>query len=255
MGMDDDVPFCMVAVSDEWTRGRGPSGPGVERRTPIVAADRIVEALCAAMFAPDAVLQFTGAKSAQRVDLEAVTAGTSPVRVLRCTPRDDAFDVFFLRPGQGAELRFTDEPGLHRFETQVLAGHPFAVLCVWPILGERLCRRSAVRTRVPDGAAYPRVRLPLTDGAFWEGRDVRDVSRSGLRLAVPPEVMFPLGRAARLELVLGPEHDARISLLAVARNLTCDDATGQMLYGLEFLAPALDAEMAIECFAAVLAGR
>lgn len=166
---------------------------------------------------------------------------------------------------QAAELRFTDEPGLHRFETQVLARHPFAVPCAWPVAGERRCRRHAARTRVPGGAAYPRVRLPLTDGACWEGADVRDVlregadvrdaSRGGLRLALPPEVMFPLGRPARIELLLGPEQDARLELLGVARNLTCDDATGQMVYGVEFLAPALDAEMALECFAAALGGR
>lgn len=255
MAMDDDAPFCLVAVADDLIRGRGETGPGTVTRTPITAPDRIVEALCAAMFAPDAVLHFAGAKAPHRVTLEAVTAGPRATRVLRCKPRDGEFDTFFLKPGQAAELRFTDEPGLHRFETQVLAGHPFAVLCAWPVAGERRCRRHAARTRVPGGAAYPRVRLPLTDGACWEGADVRDVSRGGLRLALPPEVMFPLGRPARIELLLGPEQDARLELLGVARNLTCDDATGQMVYGVEFLAPALDAEMALECFAAALGGR
>jgi hypothetical protein len=252
MGMDDDVPFCMVAVADELIRGRGETGGTTMHRTPITAPDRIVEALCAAMFAPDAVLRFPGTKTGHRVTLEAVTAGAHAIRVLRCKPRDGEFDPFFLKPGQSVELTFTDEPGLHRFETQVLAGHPFAVLCAWPVSGERRCRRHAPRTRVSAGRNAPRIRLPLTDGAFWDGAEVRDLSRGGLRLAVPPEVMFPLGRPARITLTLYGGAD--LELLAVARNLTCDDASGLMLYGLELLAPSVEAEAALETAAVALGG-
>jgi len=90
MAMDDEVPFCLVAVAEDLIRGRGETGPGTVTRTPISAPDRIVEALCAAMFAPDAVLHFAGAKAPHRVTLEAVTAGPRATRVLRCKPPSSA---------------------------------------------------------------------------------------------------------------------------------------------------------------------
>jgi len=89
------------------------------------------------------------------------------------------------------------------------------------------------------------LRPPLSDDRLT----LRDDGKVALALKTP-------WRDGTVALVMTPEQlVARLHLLAVARNLTSDDATGQMLYGIEFLAPAPDAEIALECFAATLPAR
>lgn len=251
-----ETPFRMVAVDEAPLRGRG-SGtattPGFSgaRSTHITATDRVIEALCLGMYADNVEVVFEGLRTGVRVTLSVAPAPANAAaggegRVLRCVPRHGEFDGLFAHAGQALCVRFCGDGGLYGVRTQVVMGNPTSLLCTWPTAIDVRCRRASPRIGFSRNG-YPRAHLPVSYEDAPEAVPVRDLSVGGMRLELPPELLFPLGRSVHLGLVLG-EGQRPLPLVGVARNITSDDAAGSMLYGVELLAPPMAAEQAIERF-------
>jgi hypothetical protein len=251
-----DAPFRMVEVDEAPLRGRGcGGGPGASftgaRSTHITATDRVIEALCLGMYADNVEVVFEGLRTGTRVTLAVAPApvGAPPAadgRVLKCVPRHGEFDPLFVQGGQALSVRFCGDGGLYALQTQVVLGNPTSLLCTWPTAIDVRCRRVSPRIGFSRNG-FPRVHLPVAPGGATETVPVRDLSVGGMRLELPPELLFPLGRSVHMALALGADVPL-VPLVGVARNITSDDAAGSMLYGVELLAPPMSAEQAIERF-------
>jgi hypothetical protein len=251
-----DAPFRMVAVDEAPLRGRGGGGGAAGasapsgRSTHITATDRVIEALCLGMYADNVEVVFEGLRTGARVTLAVAPAPagapTGDTRVLRCVPRHGELDPLFVHSGQALAIRFCGDGGLYALQTQVVTGNPTSLLCAWPKAIDVRCRREAPRIGFSRNG-FPRAHLPVMPDGGTESVPVRDLSIGGMRLELPPELLFPLGRSVHLALALCA-NTPPVALVGVARNITSDDAAGSMLYGVELLAPPIAAEQAIERF-------
>jgi hypothetical protein len=211
----------------------------------LTASDRIDEALQIARTSPTAWLGMPGAEVAVRAVFEILPGSARSARTLIARPQCHVFDAQLCQPGATVAVRFSDASGVYDFQTLVLGARGGVVLLASPVRIGRLSRRAVPRCAVPPERGVV-VRLPLTDGTIWETSGVRDLSTYGLRIALPTNVHFPLGRPAAMGLILHAEHG--LALQAVARNMSCDDSTGETLYGLELLDASAQAHRAIERF-------
>lgn len=247
----ENNPEVRTVLVGEPGRPSRPGRPGRDagRAEPqtvwLTARDRIDEALQIARNSPTAWLGVPGAEVAVRAVFEILAGAPRSARTLVVRPKCHLFDAQLCQPGATVAGRFSDVSGVYDFQTQVIGARGGVVLLAAPVRIGRLSRRAVPRCMVPAERGVV-VRLPLTDGTVWETAGVRDLSTDGLRIALPTNVHFPLGRPAALGLILHAEHG--LALQAVARNISCDDTTGETLYGLELLDAPPQAHRAIERF-------
>jgi hypothetical protein len=215
----------------------------------ITGRARIIEILRDAIHARNTQLQIDGSRHTIRIHLDSVRVGAtrslSGAIALECRPEIGDFVNEPWAVGGGANIWFADATGIYSFRVKIVGGTRTSLMVNQPASVVRYCRRTERRFIVPGGE-LPRVALPLTDGTWWEGTGVRDLSTGGLRLALPPDVQLPLGRATRLGLGLHPQRF--LEMTAVARHMQSDENNGLVLYGLEFVEPSSVARMAIARF-------
>ena len=219
----------------------------------ITGRPRIIEILRDALDSPNTQLQLDGSKRTIRIRLDSVRIGAtrslSGAIALECRPEVGDFVQEPWSVGCRATIWFADSTGIYSFQVKVIGGTRVSLMVNQPACVVRYCRRTERRYLVPGGE-LPRVALPLTDGTWWEGTGVRDLSTSGMRLSLPDDLEFPLGRATRLGLGLHPQRF--LELTAVARHVAAEPQGRTILYGLEFEEPSSVARIAISRFTARL---
>lgn len=227
----------------------GGGDPANRNMSWITGRARVIELLREAIQARNTQLQIDGSRTILRVQLDAVRIGAarslSGAIALECRPEYGDFVNEPWSVNGSANIWFADDTGIYSFTVKIVGGTRHSLMVAQPTSIVRFCRREERRFVVPPGE-LPRVALPLTDGTWWEGTGVRDLSTCGLKLALPADVVLALGRPTRLGLGLHPKRF--LELTAVARHLQPEDQTGMVLYGLEFIDPSGVARMAIARF-------
>ena len=79
------------------------------------------------------------------------------------------------------------------------------------------------------------VDLPLTDDSILSGIEVIDMSTSGLAIALPADVRFPVGSVTRAR--LSPSGRPPLTLTVAVRQAGTVRRDGLVRHGLQFLAP------------------
>jgi hypothetical protein len=210
----------------------------------LTSPDRIATALAGAHTCESAVLIGPGTIGGVRVRI-ACRGG----QALEARSRAAALPEAWHEAGRPLTGRFADANGVYTFSTVALGGRGPVVLLARPLTLQRQSRRAVPRHRLPpDHGAH--LTLPTEDGAGLADVRIVDLSTDGLRLALPPNVLFPLGRMVRLQ--LGLRADREFEIDAVALNLVGDDVTGALCYGLVFLGAPERFHRAVERFLARL---
>lgn len=227
-----------------------PAGRGMSWITGRV---RIMEILRDALESRNAQLQLDGAQKTLRVRLDSFRVGAmrslSGAIALECRPEAGDWVNEPWTVGGGANIWFADSTGIYSFRVKIIGGSRTSLMVNQPTCVVRYCRRTERRCLVPSGE-LPRVALPLTDGTWWEGTGVVDLSTGGMRLALPADLQLPLNRATRMGLGLHPQRF--LEMTAVARYVETDESGEKRLYGVEFEEPSSVARMAIARFTARL---